>query len=68
MFGETSPLYKALVLDEQKVVLLAAEAESKRDPGLFTVIARVRNPADVAEVQQRIEEAFVEAARTPIAR
>ncbi len=40
VFGETSPLYKQLVLDEQKVVTLMAEAESKRDPGLFQILAR----------------------------
>ncbi len=66
VFGETSPLYKALVLDEQKVVILAAEAEAKRDPGLFTVLARVRKPEEVAEVRGRIEAALAEAAETPI--
>jgi len=66
VFGETSPLYRKLVLDEQKVVLLMAEAETKRDPGLFTVLARVRKPEDVTEVKARIEAALAEAARTPI--
>ena len=65
-FGETSPLYKALVLDEQKVVLLAAEAEAKRDPGLFTIVARVREAKDVAEVRDRIESALAGAAKAPI--
>jgi len=66
VFGETSPLYKALVLDEQKVVLLAADAESKRDPGLFTVLARVRDPKDVAEVRGRIEKALARAGEEPV--
>jgi zinc protease len=66
LFGETSPLYRSLVLDEQKVVALMAEAESKRDPGLFSVLARVRKPEDVAEVRKRIETALAEAARTPV--
>jgi zinc protease len=47
-------------------VLLGADAESKRDPGLFTIVARVRKPDDVAEVRRRIESAFVDAASTPI--
>ncbi len=34
-FSETSPLYQELVLKEQKVVTLQAEAESKREPGTF---------------------------------
>jgi len=66
LFGETSPLYRALVLEEQKVVLLQADAESKRDPGLFTIVARVRKPADVAEVRKRIESTLAEAASSPI--
>ena len=66
VFGETSPLYKSLVLDEQKVVILASEAETKRDPGLFTVLARVRKPDEVEEVRGRIEAALAEAAATPI--
>jgi zinc protease len=66
VFGETSPLYKTLVLDEQKVVLLMAESEAKRDPGLFTVVARVRDPKDVGEVRKRIESALAQAAKEPI--
>src|SRR5262249_45463347 len=66
LFGETSPLYRSLVLDEQKVVTLMAEAESKRDPGLFTILARVRKPEDVDEVRKRIEAALHDAATAPI--
>src|SRR5262249_19521303 len=66
VFGETSPLYRALVLEEQKVVILQADSESKRDPGLFTIFARIRKPEDLPEVRRRIEEALADAARTPI--
>lgn len=66
VFGETSPLYKSLVLDEQKVVLLAADAELKRDPAMFTVVARVRSPEDLDGVKKRIEDALAEAAKSPI--
>jgi zinc protease len=66
LFGETSPLYRSLVLDEQKVVMLMADAESKRDPGLFTIVARVRQPEDVSGVRKRIETALAEAASSPI--
>jgi zinc protease len=66
VLGETSPLYKALVLDEQKVVLLAPEVEAKRDPGLFTIVARVRDKSDVDSVRKRIEAALAESAKTPI--
>jgi zinc protease len=66
VFGETSPLYQELVLKEQKAAMLVAEAEPKRDPGLFTIIARVRKPEDVATVRTRIAAAIAEAAKTPI--
>ncbi len=66
VFGETSPLYRDLVLDEQTVVGLYADAERKRDPGLFTIIAQVRGPSDLPAVLKRIEEALAEAAEEPI--
>ena len=66
VFGETSPLYRELVLDEQKVVALMADAEQKRDPGLFTILAQVRSPGDMAAVRRRIEAAPADAAETPI--
>jgi zinc protease len=66
VFGETSPLYKALVLDEQKVLTLRAEAEPKRDPALFTIMARVRSPGDVDDVRRRIESALAQAGDEPI--
>jgi zinc protease len=66
LFGETSPLYKELVLKEQKVVMLAAEAEAKRDPGLFSIVVRVRKPEDLPIVRSRIDSALAEAARSPI--
>lgn len=66
VFGETSPLYKQLVLDEQKVVLLQADAETKRDPGLFTVVARIRDSKEIGAVRERVESALAEAAKSPI--
>ena len=66
VFGETSPLYRALVLEEQKVVRLMADAEAKRDPGLFTVAAMVRSSGEMDEVRTRILDALADAAKTPI--
>ncbi len=66
VFGETSTLYKELVLDQQKVVMLLADAEVKRDAGLFTILTRVRDPKDVVNVRARVEKALADAAKTPI--
>jgi zinc protease len=55
LFGETSPLYKKLVLDEQRLEELAQGFdEYNRDPGLWTVFALVKDPADVASVEGEI--------------
>jgi zinc protease len=66
VFGETSPLYRDLVLKEQMVVELACEPGTNRDPGLFQIIARVRKPEDLPDVRQRIARALAEAAAMPI--
>jgi zinc protease len=66
VFGETSALYQELVLKEQKVVTMTAEAEPKRDPGLFTIVVRVRQPEDLPAVRARIAASLVEAAKTPV--
>lgn len=66
LFGETSPLYQSLFINEQKVAGLNAWADSKRDPGLFCVMARIRSPQDVESVKARIEDALASAAKTPI--
>jgi zinc protease len=66
VFGETSPLYQALVLKEQKAVLLSGDPSPNRDPGLFEIIVRVRAPEDLTYVRQRINQALSEAANSPI--
>ncbi|ODT99203.1 MAG: Zn-dependent peptidase [Planctomycetes bacterium SCN 63-9] len=66
VFGETSELHQQLVLKEQKAVMLMAESEPKRDPGLFTILARARSAEDLAIVRKRIAEALETAAKTPI--
>ncbi len=53
-FGETSPLYKKLVLEEQRLQFLQADFGFNRDPGLWTVFAMVKDPADVAAVEGEI--------------
>jgi zinc protease len=66
VFGETSPLYKKLVLEEQKVVTLQADSEVKRDPSLFTIVARIRDPKDIDSIRKELETALADAARTPV--
>jgi zinc protease len=53
-FGQTSDLYKQLVVAEQKVDELDVDVPASVDPSLFTVLARVKDPADAVYVRDRI--------------
>ena len=53
-FGQTSDIYRKLVVDEQKVDILNAGNSSNRDPELFTVYARVKDPKDAPYVRDEI--------------
>jgi len=64
-FGETSPLYKKLVLDEQRVDSLFQTFGYNRDPGLWGVIALVKDPADVAAVEGDVWSAIDALRRAP---
>ena len=55
-FSESSELYQELVIQQQKVDVLDASNPDHVDPYLFTVMARVKNPADMDAVKQRIME------------
>jgi len=57
-FGETSETYRRLVLDEQVVEFLDATVEDHRDPGLFDITTRVKDPAKVDYVLGVIDEAI----------
>ncbi|MEW5702172.1 MAG: pitrilysin family protein [Candidatus Zixiibacteriota bacterium] len=53
-FGETSDIYERLVLSEQRVQYLGPDFEPSRDPGLATIYAMVKDPADVDAVEEEI--------------
>jgi len=65
-FGPTSDLYKRLVVDEQKVDTLRASTPTGVDPTLFTVLARVKKPADVVYVRDQILATIAAARATPV--
>jgi zinc protease len=53
-FGQTSPLYQKLVIEEQKLDSLNAGPPNNIDPELFGVLARVKKAADLPSIQQQI--------------
>jgi zinc protease len=65
-FGETSPLYKKLVLEQQKVDLLNADNSPHRAPNLFVIIARVKDGKDVPDVQSSILATIEEMKNNPV--
>jgi zinc protease len=61
LFGETSELYKKLVLNEQRVEsMFQGFDEPHRDPNLWSVFALVKDPADVASVEGEIWSAIAD--------
>ncbi len=66
-FGETSPLYKKLVLEEQRVETLTGSVEYQRDPGLWGALAVVKDPADIGRIEREIRDAVALIARDGVA-
>ena len=66
-FGETSPLYKKLVLDEQRVESLGAGFDPNRDPGLWTVFAQVKDVKDVPGVEAELWSTLAALQKEPVA-
>jgi zinc protease len=64
-FGESSELYQRLVVEEQKVVELSADPEDlvNRDPGLFTVSAKLKPQTSFDEVTRAVDLALAKVAR-----
>jgi zinc protease len=60
-FGNTSDLYKKLVVTEQKVDQLLVDVPVGVDSALFTVLARIKNAADSVYVRDQILETFARA-------
>ncbi|TDI14234.1 MAG: insulinase family protein, partial [Acidobacteria bacterium] len=65
-FGETSALYKKLVLDEQRVQFLGADFGYSRDPGLWSVFTMVKDPSDVTGIENEIWSTIAEMQSKPV--
>ena len=67
LFSQVSPLYRKLVLEKARAETINAGAQFHRDPTLFTVMVRLRDPAELAGVEQEIDKALSGAAEKPLA-
>ncbi len=63
LFANTSPLYRKLVLEEQKVRFVGGGAGDSRDPSLFSIDASLIDKADMQYVKDEIVKA-IDAVRT----
>ncbi len=64
-FGETSDLYRKLVVEEQVVDALLTDTGPNVDPGLHTVSARLKRPEDAVRVRDELLRAFAAARAAP---
>ncbi|MBK8559068.1 pitrilysin family protein [Candidatus Amarobacter glycogenicus] len=66
LFGETSDLYRRLVEREQVVDQLFPYLPASQDPGLATIMARVKRPEDTVYVRDAIAQTLAQAVFRPI--
>jgi len=55
LFGETSDIYRKLVLNEQKVQFISAGFGLNRDPGLWSIYSMVKESKDIQYVIDEID-------------
>jgi zinc protease len=65
-FGETSPLYERLVLQEQKADFVSGSYVPHMADYMFTVYARLKSPQDLATVENAILQTLETMAETPV--
>lgn len=65
-FGETSALYRSLVVDQQLAEFVQADNSDHRDPYLFTIYSRVKDPANIGKVRDAIDAAIAQAKEKPV--
>ena len=63
VFSERAPLYKRLVITEQKVQALSGSYDTHVDPNLFSVLARIKKPEDLGYVEKAIDDEIGRIAR-----
>lgn len=60
LFSPTSPLYKKLIIEEQKVRNMGGGAGDSRDPNLFTIEASLVDKSDMQYVKNEVVKAIEE--------
>jgi zinc protease len=63
LFAERAPLYKRLVIQEQKVESMQGSADPHVDPNLFTILARLKKAEDLGTVEKAIDDEIARIAK-----
>lgn len=66
LFGETSDIYRKLVLKEQKVQFISADFGFNRDPRLWSIYAMIKDEGDIVSVQEEIDRTIAQFRRKPV--
>jgi zinc protease len=56
VFAERAPLYKRLVIKEQKVESMSGSLDPHVDPNLFLILARIKKAQDLGYVEKAIDD------------
>lgn len=66
LFSQTSELFGKLVIQEQMVEFVQGGQSDSRDPGLFTIFTRIKDPGNINLVRDEIFSAIEKAKTTPV--
>ena len=66
LFSQAAPLYQEVVIQRQLADFIAGGAEDHRDPYLFTITARAKSDAALADLQAAIDTHLERLRRDPV--
>jgi len=66
LFSQTSDLFRKLVIEEQAVEFVQGGQTDSRDPGLFNIFTRIKDPKNIGMVRDEIYSAIERAKTTPV--
>jgi zinc protease len=66
LFSQTSELFQKLVISDQAVEFVQGGEQDSRDPGLFQIFTRIKDPKNIDKVRDEIYAAIEKAKVTPV--
>lgn len=66
LFSQTSDLFRKLVIEDQAVEFVQGGQQDSKDPGLFTILTRIKDASKINAVRDEIYAAIDRAKTTPV--